>query len=255
MVYGREKGEQGTPHLQGYVYFVNPQVLPKKVHPTAHWEKQRGTALEASTYCKKDGDFFEKGTLPSNQGKRTDLEKLRDAINAGERDPKRLRQEFSAALKYPSVVRQLLIDTRPKPNCPAITLYTWQEDLIQTIKGEPHPRHIWFVVDIKGNGGKSTFCTYLEAIFEHVQVMKPGKKQDMAYDFNEDTRVLLMDCPRSRTDVLQYDFLEEVKDGRVFSSKYESYTKRPGPCHVIVFMNEYPDQTKLSADRFQNITI
>jgi hypothetical protein len=62
--------------------------------------------------------------------------------------------------------------------------------------------------------------------------------------------MLLMDCPRSRVECMQYHFLEDIKDGRVHNSKYESYTKRLKPCHVVVFMNELPDSTKLSSDRY-----
>lgn len=68
LVAGREVGANGTPHIQGYVYFTNVKSFKQiKAYLTrAHIEKQRGTALEASTYCKKDGDFFEDGEHPGS---------------------------------------------------------------------------------------------------------------------------------------------------------------------------------------------
>lgn len=77
LVIGREKGQEGTEHLQGYVEFSGGKRITtlKKLNPRIHWETRRGTAKEAADYCKKDGDFFEIGEL-SQQGKRTDLEAI-----------------------------------------------------------------------------------------------------------------------------------------------------------------------------------
>ena len=69
LVYGREVGENGTPHLQGYVEFHSKRHFSavKKLHTTAHWEVRKGTAQQAAEYCKKDNDFFEDGTISMSQ--------------------------------------------------------------------------------------------------------------------------------------------------------------------------------------------
>lgn len=66
VVLGREIGESGTPHIQGYVYFINARTerAARRLFPRAHVEPQRGTTEEAITYCKKDGNYFECGEPP-----------------------------------------------------------------------------------------------------------------------------------------------------------------------------------------------
>jgi len=61
--YGQEVGENGTPHLQGYIEMAKQTRLSgmKKIIPRAHFEQRRGTQVQAIDYCKKDGKFFEAG--------------------------------------------------------------------------------------------------------------------------------------------------------------------------------------------------
>lgn len=87
LVYGRERGSQNaTPHLQGYVRFETLKGLPgmKKLCARAHWEVTKNNAA-AIKYCKKDGDVFEKGDPPQQNG--GDAAAVRAARN------KRLREE------------------------------------------------------------------------------------------------------------------------------------------------------------------
>lgn len=254
LFYGREVGAEGTPHLQGWLVAtsaVTMSALKTKLGSTRyHLEPMRGTPEQNYKYCKKEGDWEEHGTPPA-PGRRNDLREVIVAVQEGQRDMKRLREDYpEVCAKFPRFVRDIIVDNTPPPKCPDICLRDWQARLVQDIKAEPHDRKIIFIVDVQGGAGKTTFCKYLMAVFSNVQFMDPGKNADMAYELRETTRVLLMDCPRSRAEMMQYHFLERVKDGIVFSGKYEPTTKYIGPCHVIVFMNEQPDESKLSRDRF-----
>lgn len=82
LVYGKEVGKEGTPHLQGYCELANAKTLKclkKKFSDRAHIEPRYGTAQQASDYCKKDGKFVERGVM-SAQGKRNDLLEIKEKI-------------------------------------------------------------------------------------------------------------------------------------------------------------------------------
>ncbi len=68
-ILANEIGEDGTPHVQGYIAFKDKITMAnvKKMMPRAHLEVMRGTPEQASEYCKKDGEYIECGTLPRNQ--------------------------------------------------------------------------------------------------------------------------------------------------------------------------------------------
>lgn len=84
-VIGEERGESGTPHLQGTVCFKNPRsfdAVKKKYNNKIHWETVKD--LKGSIiYCKKDNQFVEFGKEPKGQGARTDLLEVRDSIGNG----------------------------------------------------------------------------------------------------------------------------------------------------------------------------
>lgn len=87
-VIGKECGEQGTPHLQGYFEFTGGKRLStiKKLLPRIHIEKRKGTPKQASDYCKKEGNYVEFGEL-SKQGERNDLNEIKDSIINGKTVP------------------------------------------------------------------------------------------------------------------------------------------------------------------------
>jgi len=66
IVYGREIGASGTPHLQGYIYFTDKKsrVSVARFIPNAYLAPRNGTHEQARNYCIKDGNIFERGECP-----------------------------------------------------------------------------------------------------------------------------------------------------------------------------------------------
>lgn len=75
-VIGKETGSSGTPHLQGFVQFLEKKSLRqmKKLDDQAHWEMTKGTIDQNYEYCTKDGDFEERGIRPMSQKRKGDAE-------------------------------------------------------------------------------------------------------------------------------------------------------------------------------------
>lgn len=85
LIYGKEKGKEGTPHLQGYMELSRRtafNTIKKALGDRYHIERRRGPQKKAIEYCKKDGDWKELGAKIV-QGSRTDLSELKDmALNS-----------------------------------------------------------------------------------------------------------------------------------------------------------------------------
>ena len=265
LVYGKEVGDAGTPHLQGFVSFSSPRRFkPVAALIGGHVEVARNPRA-AAIYCKKDGDYQEHGVCPEDsrkgQGKRSDLDDLADAIAAGETDRKKLRQTHrSVCAKYPNFVTQLIVDTINVPKVQPHPLRPWQQELNNILRLPPHQREIIFVVDRKGDAGKSWYVNYHMDLYANSINILPGKKADMVYAFmsmlTPNLRVVFVDAPRSKQgEFIQYDFLEELKNGSVFNTKYQAQMLRFMLVHVVVMMNEHPDMEKLSADRYHIINV
>lgn len=255
LIYGCETGEAGTPHLQGYIQChkqLRLTALKKKI-PRAHLEVSRGTPEQNVEYCSKDGDVFTKGKLRTiDKGQRNDLERFKEAVKNGNFSVDDLREEHSDVFaKYPRFCREYIQASIPEPELPSYALYPWQAALSETLKGEPDDRKVIFIVDPKGNAGKTWFAKYFCALFpDKTQYMESSKKADMAYALNPSIKTLFINVTRTQNDFFNYSFIESVKDGLVFSSKYESGLKRLGNVHVVVLMNQRPDEKALSADRY-----
>jgi hypothetical protein len=229
---------------------------------------QKGTDAEATTYAIKELSDENPVVLDLGvsraQGKRSDLERFSDAVDQG------------AFTDYNSVLRDgrfdgicarhkafvidklaLCVINRAPPD--DFVLRVWQQCLVDALRLPADDRTVLFNIDRIGGAGKTKFCQFLPYwLPDHtICVMRPGKVADMAMLVDVNADIFIIDCPREATDFVQYRIMEELKDGYVSSPKFHSTTLvlRKSPVHVVVFMNDDPDMSKLSLDRYQVVDL
>lgn len=105
IICGLESGESGTPHVQGFVQLERKKTLAgvKSLLGSNryHVEIRRGTPEQASEYCKKDGDYFEFGSIrTTGQGHRSDLARVKTMLDEGASISDIADNCFEAFLKY-----------------------------------------------------------------------------------------------------------------------------------------------------------
>jgi len=211
-VFQEETGENGTQHLQGSLW------LKDKMRPTElglskkiHWEVMKGTDLEAITYCSKV------------------------ATRTG-------RIFKSAGIILP---RPLKIITQLRP---------FQVSLEKILLEDPDDRSIIWISDVGGGKGKSAFCRYLINKYEACYITE-GKKSDIIniiynYTLVKELNIVLLDVPRDNNTV-SYKCLEEIKNGIICNTKYETGMTLINAPHIVVFANFMPDTSKFTPDRWQ----
>lgn len=258
IVWQREKGEAGTEHLQGYVEFTKPMRLGglKKWLPGAHFEIRRGTPEQAASYCQKeesrvDGPW-ERGQMGGQQGARCDLEAVKQLIAEGASKREVYEQCSEAAAKYPRFVDALLT-WRCEEAAPKVLDFTpkfqWQQVVLDVVDGPVDPRAIYWVYDGVGNHGKTYMATHLVDA-RGAYYTNGGKAVDLAYAY-QGQPIVVFDYVRDSKDYVGYGVIEQLKNGILMSTKYESTMKRFASPHVLVFANFRPEDGKFSADRLR----
>lgn len=259
-------------HLQGFLVFPRKQRLSalKKIHSTAHWEASRGSLESNEAYCSKETTRVANtetktwGIRPqNNQGKRTDLDDACELLKATQGTVRQRMKRL--AEEYPSVVAKhargletvcKLTEKTPTVEAPE-QWYQWQADLLDYLHSEEakkDDRAIVWVTDPVGNQGKSTLVRYLVANEDAVYIN--GKVADMAHAYNGEP-IVLFDVTRTQLDNMDhlYSFAEMLKNGLIFSPKYESGMKVfPSP-RVVFFANQTYARGKWTEDRVHEIII
>lgn len=143
----------------------------------------------------------------------------------------------------------------PKPIKIIQELRPWQKNIENIVLSEPDDRTIyWFWEDI-GNIGKSALVKYLVVKYNCL-FCQGGKESDlMNLVFNNDMdncKCVIFDIPRAHQGHISYSALENIKNGLVCNTKYETGFKAFNSVHVICFANYLPAKPEmLSKDRWK----
>lgn len=214
MAFGEEYGDEGnTPHIEGYLWFKKKTEfhIIQQMYKFDDLQKSKKKWIQAGLdYCLKEGNKV----VSVGMGRK--LKKLACEDN----------------------------------------MYKWEEDLCKIVENEPSERQIYWYWSESGCTGKTTFARYLHRRYGFICI--GGKSADMknnVKDYNDTNGFtpegIVVNIPKSfNTDYICYTGLEEVKDMFFFSGKYEGGMIDGNPPHMIVFANEPPDTSKMSADRF-----
>jgi len=251
LIFGRECGESGTPHLQGYLELTRKISLGgvKKLPglSRSHLESAKGTASDSIAYCSKEDTTPFRAGVPYDVGggdSGRDLERkrwtdARDAAVDGRLDDipadlyircKRSFDEIADAGRWSRSAA-----SRPRRQ---LTLRPWQDTALSIVQGPVDDRKIHFFVDPVGSAGKSTFCHHVIRDEPGCLILSPSRGVDLCYILRDPPRVVVFDCPRStQFSDFPWSFVESLKDGYVVSTKYAGLVKSFSPATVIVMCN------------------
>lgn len=217
-IVGQEVGDSGTPHLQGYWEFKDdkrgrPSEL-KLSHNRTHFERAKGSDVQNWKYCSKEEKFKEDG--------------------------------FTRTWKIQNKILQIKVISEEE-------MYDWQKRLKNTVERDmitPNDRKIYWLYDTDGNKGKTSMAKWL-VLKKDFGYLNNAKTSDICFYAKESPKEgYIFDFCRSNEDHINYQAIEQLKNGILFSPKYESGTLLMDPPIIICFANYPPDKDKLSQDRW-----
>lgn len=257
IIYGKEVGKCGTPHLQGFVAFEKRKTFSKVKlsFDKYHLEKCKGSAKQNIIYCKKDGVFLERGDVP-HQGSRSDLlAMVTDKCNVSNTNTDMVSKYGDSYIThYKTVTNMATLLRRDKTLVIMKNMFTieslrpWQSQILKTLN-EQNDRQVLWIYDEPGNTGKTYLAKCIVSQYDGIYFTN-SKSSDIFYAYKSQTHVVF-DFSRCKDGFIVYSTIESLKNGIYFSSKYESSQNIFEPPKIIILSNFLPDRKMLSADRWQ----
>ena len=140
-------------------------------------------------------------------------------------------------------------------------LKPWQKELLELISS-PTDREIIWIVGKSCGEGKTWMQKYIKSMYGirrvacgiSIKATTPNICHALSKHPLSTTDMFLFNVGKSKNkcDAVNYEVLEDLKDGAAFASKYNSQQlKIKTPNVVMVFSNEKPDTSQLAMDRWK----
>lgn len=218
--------------------------------------------LQARDYCMKEDTRlagpWHRGHIMEDPapGKRTDFEAMYEDLKAGMSVTDILKKHPKTAkgcMKFIDRMADIFAQERIE-RLIDFHAYPWQSKVIEYVSGPVHSREVLVILDRQGGAGKSMLAKHL-ADTRDVAVLTTGKHADIAYAY-KGQGVCIFDFPRCMGEErVPFSIIEQIKNGMMFSGKYESGLKRFNPPHVLIFCNWEIDYSQMSDDRWVVVEI
>lgn len=182
------------------------------------------------------------------QGKRSDLADACAMIKEGKSDrdvalacPETWARYNQGLKRVREAIKEPLRDEEFQPR-------PWQHRVLTVLAAAANDRTITWVYETVGNVGKSRLVRHL--LLEKQGIFLTGKLADMCHAYTGQP-IVCFDITRAQAEFSDnvYTMSEQLKNGYIFKSKYESQVFTFKTPHVIVFANFPPTEGKWSADR------
>lgn len=285
--------ETGKPHIQGYIEFKSPLALStvksrldpmNKGKSVVHIEPAKKHRDANITYCKKadshdakaielyGAKWIEKLNIPSDSPKvdglqplnkgEADIRPVVEMAQTGEHTLSEIASSFpNAATKYAAGLKSIIESAKEdslfqqfKSRMISGVPNLWQADFIGNVIDQPvNNRAVWWIYDATGGTGKSWLCDYLIATRGAI-FFENAKSRDIAFAYDGQP-IVIFDFARTCEGHVNYNVIECLKNGRIFSAKYGSKAKFFKPPHVICLANWPPARGSLSQDRWRIINL
>lgn len=117
--------------------------------------------------------------------------------------------------------------------CNTVKLRPWQAKMLSVIEHCDSPRRITWLVDPVGNNGKTFLSYYLRDMCQAIRVPNVNSN-DVAFDYTRESK-----------DQVNYDLFGDLKNGSIWSPKYQSAVKSWKYNVKVVWFSKFPPPPNL----------
>ena len=247
----KQHSEKDTNNPATNIYVTNNYNTTSGVSTDREDEENENNDEELKKYLIKIGNEYQEKLI---QGKKI-YKMLGEGVVSYQALPRDMKEDVDMYIENQENFRDVA----------NVQLKPWQESLLEYVQ-QPCDREIFWVVGKEGNEGKNWFQKYVKSWLGARRVVTGiDIKANNASIFQA-----LRKCPIATADIflfnigksmkqfdkINYDALEQMKDGEPFASRYNSQLlKIRVPNVVMVFSNSPPDVNELAKVRFRVFNI